>query len=97
MIRRPPRSTLFPYTTLFRSRRQKQFDTVEPPLADPRKKRRMLLGYPRGPHHGIDAVFHGGKCSAGLSRFASGVHRKGLAAPVTVAPAASFPLALGPG
>src|SRR5688572_31796193 len=24
MIRRPPRSTLFPYTTLFRSRRQRQ-------------------------------------------------------------------------
>src|SRR3712207_7902410 len=24
MIRRPPRSTLFPYTTLFRSRRQQQ-------------------------------------------------------------------------
>src|SRR2546430_7839071 len=24
MIRRPPRSTLFPYTTLFRSRRRKQ-------------------------------------------------------------------------
>src|SRR5688572_31592303 len=26
MIRRPPRSTLFPYTTLFRSRRRGQFD-----------------------------------------------------------------------
>src|SRR3712207_8372851 len=25
MIRRPPRSTLFPYTTLFRSRRQRAF------------------------------------------------------------------------
>src|SRR5438445_9247958 len=25
MIRRPPRSTLFPYTTLFRSRRQSSF------------------------------------------------------------------------
>src|SRR3712207_7154867 len=25
MIRRPPRSTLFPYTTLFRSARQEQF------------------------------------------------------------------------
>src|SRR3712207_7367210 len=28
MIRRPPRSTLFPYTTLFRSRRQVQLDDV---------------------------------------------------------------------
>src|SRR2546425_13312023 len=27
MIRRPPRSTLFPYTTLFRSRRQSAFYT----------------------------------------------------------------------
>src|SRR2546430_6585634 len=30
MIRRPPRSTLFPYTTLFRSRRIRQ-GHVEPP------------------------------------------------------------------
>src|SRR2546427_12656713 len=29
MIRRPPRSTLFPYTTLFRSRRQGQEDPHE--------------------------------------------------------------------
>src|SRR2546422_5166151 len=27
MIRRPPRSTLFPYTTLFRSRYQRPFET----------------------------------------------------------------------
>src|SRR2546426_6961537 len=36
MIRRPPRSTLFPYTTLFRSR-----DSVEPPCE--RMKIRTLL------------------------------------------------------
>src|SRR2546427_3053876 len=28
MIRRPPRSTLFPYTTLFRSNASAKFDTV---------------------------------------------------------------------
>src|SRR2546422_5836963 len=28
MIRRPPRSTLFPYTTLFRSHRWRQWDLV---------------------------------------------------------------------
>src|SRR2546426_6749798 len=28
MIRRPPRSTLFPYTTLFRSRNRQVFDAV---------------------------------------------------------------------
>src|SRR3712207_6955697 len=30
MIRRPPRSTLFPYTTLFRSRVQVRVDPVDP-------------------------------------------------------------------
>src|SRR3712207_8110257 len=39
MIRRPPRSTLFPYTTLFRSRR---------PL-DARLHRRRARGSPRRP------------------------------------------------
>src|SRR3989441_10404709 len=29
MIRRPPRSTLFPYTTLFRSRRRFQFSATQ--------------------------------------------------------------------
>src|SRR2546426_2962353 len=28
MIRRPPRSTLFPYTTLFRSHNQRKFDSA---------------------------------------------------------------------
>src|SRR5438105_11894033 len=31
MIRRPPRSTLFPYTTLFRSRTQCSLDARAPP------------------------------------------------------------------
>src|SRR5258708_24410874 len=35
MIRRPPRSTLFPYTTLFRS------------LPRPRRRRRLRLTWPR--------------------------------------------------
>src|SRR5688572_31402776 len=38
MIRRPPRSTLFPYTTLFRSRRRRH-----PP---PRLHRRRRHGHP---------------------------------------------------
>src|SRR5438309_3776543 len=37
MIRRPPRSTLFPYTTLFRSRAM----AVLPGCADERRKKRM--------------------------------------------------------
>src|SRR2546426_6609515 len=44
MIRRPPRSTLFPYTTLFRShlRGQRARHAVE---------RDDLFGRPRAPHH----------------------------------------------
>src|SRR5436309_14126688 len=32
MIRRPPRSTLFPYTTLFRSQRDAECVRIEPPV-----------------------------------------------------------------
>src|SRR3712207_8223110 len=41
MIRRPPRSTLFPYTTLFRSSRAapSSADHLEPPLAEPEHPR----------------------------------------------------------
>src|SRR5688572_33511448 len=42
MIRRPPRSTLFPYTTLFRSRRRR--------LPDARPQRRHAFRR-RGPAH----------------------------------------------
>src|SRR3712207_7926585 len=38
MIRRPPRSTLFPYTTLFRSERQ---PSPVDPLEDPRDSLRL--------------------------------------------------------
>src|SRR2546429_2742905 len=43
MIRRPPRSTLFPYTTLFRSR-----DRGAPA---PRSPRRALRRHPRAARH----------------------------------------------
>src|SRR3712207_8647075 len=48
MIRRPPRSTLFPYTTLFRSRRR---GTGEPASALRRRDRtrRRAAGTHRGP------------------------------------------------
>src|SRR5687767_15729339 len=39
MIRRPPRSTLFPYTTLFRSGAQAQFARTWPPARPPRRSR----------------------------------------------------------
>src|SRR2546430_14820035 len=41
MIRRPPRSTLFPYTTLFRS--QGQIDSVQTQLESQRVDRRHRL------------------------------------------------------
>src|SRR5438132_8121624 len=34
MIRRPPRSTLFPYTTLFRSRREREQKEIQRPAED---------------------------------------------------------------
>src|SRR2546427_6635810 len=39
MIRRPPRSTLFPYTTLFRSERQDTEEDARVPDAHPAKDR----------------------------------------------------------
>src|SRR5688572_33507277 len=39
MIRRPPRSTLFPYTTLFRSQAGLRRDAVQPDIEAERKKR----------------------------------------------------------
>src|SRR5690349_23519913 len=56
MIRRPPRSTLFPYTTLFRSREVEQVgnEPVEPPrlVADRREQLgAVALGQPRSEEH----------------------------------------------
>src|SRR6266478_7919071 len=40
MIRRPPRSTLFPYTTLFRSRARPPRPSVQPGRGSPRRRAR---------------------------------------------------------
>src|SRR5205814_5625134 len=42
MIRRPPRSTLFPYTTLFRSAADEVVITVEPDLANLRNAKNLV-------------------------------------------------------
>src|SRR3712207_8104468 len=55
MIRRPPRSTLFPYTTLFRSRRRLglgsfegiRTDTIILVQLDPRRESAAMLSFPR--------------------------------------------------
>src|SRR3712207_9020573 len=58
MIRRPPRSTLFPYTTLFRSRA-----ASEPALPDVRERARHHASRPEGrapPERGRDPPYGGG-------------------------------------
>src|SRR2546422_8174067 len=52
MIRRPPRSTLFPYTTLFRSRQQERFDARDGAA----RERHIRRGRPLGD----DGESHGG-------------------------------------
>src|SRR2546427_7684772 len=67
MIRRPPRSTLFPYTTLFRSR-------------GVRRARRRRAGGPR--HAQVGPQRHGGKRrEAGAPPGGSGKNTAGLPAP----------------
>src|SRR2546425_6464301 len=53
MIRRPPRSTLFPYTTLFRSRNPAR--GAERGAGGPREVRRLLLGPLRAGHGNVRA------------------------------------------
>src|SRR2546426_6121839 len=59
MIRRPPRSTLFPYTTLFRSRRQgltdpnrmKSLWSINPTIGGPIKQDRLWFFGARSEEH----------------------------------------------
>src|SRR2546422_11364045 len=53
MIRRPPRSTLFPYTTLFRSAPRRGLRLVSRP-AEVRHLRPLGLRLGRGAHGGVD-------------------------------------------
>src|SRR3712207_7850307 len=66
MIRRPPRSTLFPYTTLFRSRR-----------ADRRGARRGVgqAGRAPGPAEGVRGVRRAAPVAAGPLDAAAGARR----------------------
>src|SRR2546430_12448588 len=58
MIRRPPRSTLFPYTTLFRSHRQRGIGMKDAPerrqdgIAAARREQRDAERYSIGAHAG---------------------------------------------
>src|SRR5256885_3430500 len=69
MIRRPPRSTLFPYTTLFRSRERQAGErrvTAE-------RVRHELAGAPLEPAHGVQPArrFHGGRSEEHTSELQS--------------------------
>src|SRR2546426_7971892 len=50
MIRRPPRSTLFPYTTLFRSTRSTAGASGEVPQGGAREGGDQRMGAPQGRH-----------------------------------------------
>src|SRR3989454_10926613 len=68
MIRPPPRSTLFPYTTLFRSHRRKH---PELHLAEATRERR----HPRPERSGLEkAIARGWRLARKGRRVAQGVH-----------------------
>src|SRR5256886_16638781 len=54
MIRRPPRSTLFPYTTLFRSVRVRAADVWQQPRPTAIARRMATRARGRGSRYGID-------------------------------------------
>src|SRR5687767_15686987 len=60
MIRRPPRSTLFPYTTLFRSKRTRRLVMLEPLLRNRLAKKilQMLIAKRTGPDEQQRAEAH---------------------------------------
>src|SRR5256885_11063379 len=93
MIRRPPRSTLFPYTTLFRSHRPRgRVVAAHRRLADqPRRFRSVILtGLPRNAASKRRAAAAGGRVPAGAP-YRSEEATSELPSPFKIA----FPLLLG--
>src|SRR2546430_6316765 len=66
MIRRPPRSTLFPYTTLFRSHRAARLRVRQ-------RRARIVVG---GPLDRGRVAAHAGRGQAGLQRLSARQDRK---------------------
>src|SRR5258708_10207675 len=66
MIRRPPRSTLFPYTTLFRS---EVVDYVERRAADAKQGRPFFLYWPLASPHTPIAPTSGWQGKSGLNYY----------------------------
>src|SRR2546426_4539634 len=71
MIRRPPRSTLFPYTTLFRSRKRqrhgKTSDGRSHAVEFPFHRRCHVLGQPHAGQRVLDPPGHGDRKSTRLN------------------------------
>src|SRR3712207_7831156 len=67
MIRRPPRSTLFPYTTLFRSSRT-QKDAAGPPSAAEQRWRELMPNRGRSAARAIALVGPNGSGKTSLDR-----------------------------
>src|SRR2546429_8841534 len=76
MIRRPPRSTLFPYTTLFRSLKNRET------LSLPAKESRMVTT-PAAPGHSFSPVLSGFLVLVLVGLLAAPVARTGEPAPAT--------------
>src|SRR2546425_11527289 len=73
MIRRPPRSTLFPYTTLFRSRKDGRTVRQSPAMRSALLERMVIIAEDSRfrTHHGIDFVELRDAWAAGSRRGAS--------------------------
>src|SRR5256886_3508158 len=73
MIRRPPRSTLFPYTTLFRSSVRRLAERPQVPPRRPRLHRRLQAGAARAESEDRQG---GGGARHGVQRKLQGADRK---------------------
>src|SRR2546429_7256181 len=83
MIRRPPRSTLFPYTTLFRSHvaGAPEFSVARAPRNTPRQQQRAATALPAAPSTTVIAahvagrgVFRGARSEEHTSELQSRLH-----------------------
>src|SRR2546430_17409086 len=76
MIRRPPRSTLFPYTTLFRSNGWRQIDELRDPPAE--VAHRVVTSVWVFIDVGLNGHIrlHGGAAGQGLALFTLEVHQR---------------------
>src|SRR5256886_9477028 len=94
MIRRPPRSTLFPYTTLFRSRPPEasgRHGLAHPcHHSDGSRRRRDAPAIPPGrrggvPHEALPKRYPSRRCADGPSLRVTAVFKFALEAPITFA------------